>query len=232
MFAALRGTVIRGNVVFSRIKFSKCGRSEDIFSRAMAIAAQKPLSLYVCGKGEKGQLGLGASVTKTMIPNLVKTEEGVVHVSCGRNFTVFVTESGKVFTMGDNDQGCVLGNSTVQSAFDPVGVEGLEGVKIVQVAAGHKHSLALADDGSVYSWGCSKSLATSAFGGSLSSVPVLGHGNKESKATPTKIEGLSGVKVKQISCGGQHSAVLAEDGSVYTWGVGEQVMASLPAPNV
>ena len=134
--------------------------------------------------------------------------------------------------MGDNESGCVLGNSSVpKSSFEPVRVEGLNGVNIVKVAAGQKHTLALSDDGSVYSWGCARSNATGGpFSASLSSLGTLGHGDKESKARPVRIEALQGVRVTDIACGGQHNAVLADDGSVYTWGLGEQVRPARTEP--
>ena len=38
--------------------------------------------------------------------------------------------------------------------------------------------------------------------------------------TPTAMESLLGLKLRDISCGGQHAAVLGADGSLYTWGHG------------
>ena len=64
--------------------------------RRCVSSAKRGGNLLVCGLGEHGQLGLGASTTKAQIPTLVKTEGGVVDVSCGKNHTVFATDAGKV----------------------------------------------------------------------------------------------------------------------------------------
>lgn len=52
----------------------------------------------------------------------------------------------------------------------------------------------------------------------------LGHGNERNVPSPRRIEGLGplgdGRKFK-VACGGFHTAAIAEDGEVYTWGGGE-----------
>lgn len=40
----------------------------------------------------------------------------------------------------------------------------------------------------------------------------LGHGDFESRSHPTLVSSLSGVKMKQASCGKTHTALLAENG--------------------
>ena len=228
MLANLSASLIKSGSCASWHKLAgSVGKVYSQNQRKLSVTP-KPLFLYVCGKGEKGQLGLGASVSQVLVPTRVKTEDAVIDVACGKNFTVFVTEKGAVFTTGDNESGTVLGNDSAgKSSFEPVRVQGLDGIKIRKVAAGQKHILALADDGSVFSWGCAKALSAK-LGSSLSSIGVLGHGEKESRARPARIEALQGVKVKHIACGGQHNAVLAEGGAVYTWGLGEQVLTTPP----
>lgn len=49
----------------------------------------------------------------------------------------------------------------------------------------------------------------------------LGLGNSTAKATPTKIETMSGLGAKKVACGTQFTVALTKDGKVYTWGQGE-----------
>lgn len=124
--------------------------------------------LFVSGWSKSGALGLGGDVTKAAAPTLVPTEGSVISVACGKKFTVFATEDGKVFAMGDNGKGELGSPGTMQAS--PVQVEALAGVKIVHVSAGLHHSLALSDKGELFSWG---------WGGSTmpgSTVGALGHG--------------------------------------------------------
>jgi hypothetical protein len=172
--------------------------------------------LFVCGWSQSGALGLGDGVSKVQVPTEVPTEEPVASVVCGKKFTIFATVSGKVFAMGDNTHSELGSSAAGKISTVPVPVEGLEGVKIVEVSAGANHALALSHQGEVFSWG---------WGGSSvpgSSVGALGHGDVETQPRPKKILALEGVKVTQLASGAKHSIVLDAQGNVYTWGFGEQ----------
>ncbi|KAL1833223.1 hypothetical protein ACET3Z_002874 [Daucus carota] len=78
--------------------------------------------------------------------------------------------------------------------------------KIIQIAAGESHTLALTGDGSVYSWG------RGMFG-------RLGTGSEEDKLIPTRVNfELDKVKIVGIAAGSYHSLALADNGSVWSWG--------------
>jgi E3 ubiquitin-protein ligase HERC2 len=51
----------------------------------------------------------------------------------------------------------------------------------------------------------------------------LGHGSEENVTTPTIISSLRnlGVRIVNISAGCEHSAVISEEGKLYTWGHGD-----------
>ena len=79
----------------------------------------------------------------------------VTQIAAGDNHTLALDSDGKVYAWGDNAVG-QLGDSTTITRSTPVAISNtgvLSGKKIVQVAAGTFHSLALASDGSLYSWG-------------------------------------------------------------------------------
>ncbi|KAF7964752.1 hypothetical protein HWV62_3270 [Athelia sp. TMB] len=94
--------------------------------------------------------------------------EHVIKVAAGVTFSIFLTESGKVFSCGSGEKG-QLGRgrtgehivSAGKTAFDvesePVTsgvlVKGLAGKKIVQVSCGQQHTVALDSEGVVYVWG-------------------------------------------------------------------------------
>ena len=78
-------------------------------------------------------------------------------------------------------------------------VKGLEKVRVVRVSCGNQHTLALADDGHVYSWG-------------LGVFGQLGHGDHRTRLLPQMIETMMDVPVKSVACGTHHSVVLTGDG--------------------
>jgi RCC1 and BTB domain-containing protein len=49
----------------------------------------------------------------------------------------------------------------------------------------------------------------------------LGHGGERNCHTPRLVETMIGKKARQVSCGGFHTAVVTEDGHLYTFGGGE-----------
>ena len=81
--------------------------------------------------------------------------------------------------------------------WEPEQVEELDGV--VAVAAGGNYSLALREDGRVWSWGST----------------LLGRENREALRVG-RVEELS--KVVSISGGETHAAAVTEDGQVWVWG--------------
>lgn len=113
----------------------------------------------------------------------------IVQVCGGRTFTVFVTESGVVYTMGQDSSGCCgHGPDGVGKRFNtPKLVAGLAGVPIQQVATGRSHTIALARDGTVYTFGA---------GGN----GRLGHGDTEDRSVPTVVEGLRGERLRETLC--------------------------------
>ncbi|KAG8134392.1 hypothetical protein E2320_007525 [Naja naja] len=90
---------------------------------------------------------------------------------------------------------------------EPQLVQALEGIPLVNIAAGSAHSMVVSMFGTVYSWG------KNMFG-------QLGLGDTEDRYIPTNVKALEQKKTVFISCGGEHTAVLSKDGLVCTFGSG------------
>jgi Regulator of chromosome condensation (RCC1) repeat len=154
----------------------------DIVGAHTAAIAQSPdgsKKLYTWGLGTA--LGTGSSRSQ-WLPQPIQDatlnnaqEVGAISkVSCGGGFTAVITSSGAVFTWGKWTNGrlglgepprapeepMVGGRRGVSAqkqgnayCLHPRRVEALEGVKIVDVACGEAHAVAIDDDGQVYAWG-------------------------------------------------------------------------------
>ena len=85
-------------------------------------------------------------------------------------------------------------------------IKALAGQRVIQVALGSRdaQTLALTDEGIVYSWGDGD------FG-------KLGRGGSEGCNVPHPIDRLTGLGVCQIECGAQFSLALTKSGQVWTW---------------
>lgn len=95
------------------------------------------------------------------------------------------------------------------------------GIKIVDVALGEYHTLALAEDGSVWTWGYAGKEGY--FNWMVTQeVGALGHGDKKPTFYPKKVQFFAdhGIKIKSISSGMYHCNALTAEGDLYTWGRG------------
>ncbi|THH33373.1 hypothetical protein EUX98_g865 [Antrodiella citrinella] len=97
-------------------------------------------------------------------PEYEGVKERVVKAAAGVNFSLVLTDNGRVFSFGSAEKGqlgngktgehIVTGGKVVfDYEWEPVPVRGLEDKKITQIACGHQHSIALEDTGAVHVWG-------------------------------------------------------------------------------
>jgi len=139
--------------------------------------------VYTCGKGWHGQLGQGdyeslTAQSKTL-PYFKRVAEGfgdhrIVKVYGGKETSAALSETGRVFTWGLGDQ-YQLGHDKADNEAVPKELEALAKVRIVDVALGENHMLALNELGNPYSWG-------------KGSMGQLGHGELADKEkTPRMI---------------------------------------------
>eukprot|EP00775_Hariotina_reticulata_P010632 gene10632-10790_t len=118
--------------------------------------------------------------------------------------------SGEVWAAGCNADGQLgLGASFGIRNAEFRLVKALQGVRIKAVAAGNQHSLALSEDGQVYSWGHGHY-------GALGLGPT--HLRWVQQPLPVTLQ--TGIKAAAIAVGAYHSGAVDEDGAAWLWGHG------------
>ncbi|MCL2087921.1 MAG: dockerin type I domain-containing protein [Oscillospiraceae bacterium] len=165
-----------------------------------SVALLSDGTVWAWGWNNRGQLG-DDTTTDRRIPVQVSGLTGVTTVSSSGDHTMALKSDGTVWAWGYNWTG-QLGDGTVTDRTTPVQVSGLTGV--VAVSAGAHHTIALKSDGTVWAWG-----RNNLYG-------QLGDGTTIDRHTPVQVSGLTGVTA--ISAGGNHTAVLKSDGTVWAWG--------------
>lgn len=164
-------------------------------------------SVYSCGSSLCGVLGQGSEMTQCVSFSRITfpSSSPVVHVSASHNHAAFVTQSGEVFTCGDNSSFCCGHNDTNRPIFRPRLIEALNGIPCKQVAAGLSFTMFLTREGQVYTCG------TNTYG-------QVGHGDTLDRASPKVVELLEGIV--QIAAGPSYALAVARDGTVYSFGSG------------
>ena len=195
------------------------------------VALASDGTVYTWGDNTYGQLGDGTN-TSSNIPVAVKTAgtpmEGkqIVQVSnSGGAHMLALASDGTVYAWGGNGDGR-LGNGTTNNSNVPIAVKTIgtpmDGKTITQIAAGGGHSLALASDGTIYSFGgnnygqLGRSTSTSNPHSIVFPAPV------ETASTP-----MNGKTIVQVAAGSYHSFALASDGTMYAWGWNEHGQAGV-----
>ncbi|XP_031621811.1 probable E3 ubiquitin-protein ligase HERC2 [Contarinia nasturtii] len=166
--------------------------------------------VFSWGEGEDGKLGHNNRITLDK-PKLIEAlrSKRIRDIACGSSHSAAITASGELYCWGLGEYGR-LGHGDNLTQLKPKLVQALLGRRVVQVACGSRdaQTLALTEDGVVFSWGDGD------FG-------KLGRGGSEGCFIPQPIERLSDVGVIQIECGAQFSLALTKSGEIWTWGKGD-----------
>jgi regulator of chromosome condensation len=182
--------------------------------------------VYVAGNGDCSQMGLGEAeeLMECAVPTKVAclSAKRIVMVACGGMHTVALTEGGRLWSWGCNDD-CALGRDGDESVPEIVG-GALESARVAAVSAGDCHSVALLADGRVFTWGTYKDS-----NGYIGYSPSPTGGALEKAETPTLVEALRGVTVTSIASGSNHTLAVARgQPELYAWGCGEQGQLGRP----
>jgi alpha-tubulin suppressor-like RCC1 family protein len=160
--------------------------------------------------------------------------ERIVHVSGGYHHAAAVSSRGVLYTWGRDTEGC-LGHGENEEMTNGVWMKELRStflpsvvrsfliqeknrmrvrVPIERVSCGSEHTLAVDEEGSVWSWG------NGAFG-------ALGHGDTKSLSLPKKIVTGNNIKatdrIVNAVAGAKHSLAISQgSGHLFSWGMGDQ----------
>jgi alpha-tubulin suppressor-like RCC1 family protein len=173
------------------------GRITSIASSGVArFVVRDDGTLWAWGTNYSGELGLGTEATRVDEPTQVALT-GVVKVAVSMNQSTYAIKSdGTLWAWGS---AFLSGQTTPPGGpyhyTTPQQVPALS--HVAEVVAGWNYALALTTDGAVWAWG------------SLSFAEALKTPDMRPQETPTKVPGLDGLHVTDISAGGYQAYIAA-----------------------
>ena len=146
-----------------------------------------------------------------------------ISIGPGGYHTLALNVAGNLYTWGHNRVGQLgLGHTSGSIKIDsadhiiptPNFIEFFNNKKIIDISSGWGHSAVITSNHNVYVCGRNTK-------GQLGIDPNICEENIQGFPcikTFTKIDALSGLKCNKVDCGGLHTAVKTQDGSLYLWG--------------
>jgi RCC1 and BTB domain-containing protein len=159
--------------------------------------------------GVFGQLGHGV-LSDEGVPLIIKEIESrkIIKISCGSHHSLILEENGQVWSFGSSEYGQQGGSKTSDwrtnervkdhnyfySVPRPL-EEDFEGRKVVKIACGNLHNIAISESGEIFTWGWGMQ-------------GVLGHGNRKFQVAPTLISRLRGEPILEAAASGNHTIAI------------------------
>jgi alpha-tubulin suppressor-like RCC1 family protein len=164
--------------------------------------------IYCWGNNCWAQLGNGSKDENPVQENNPELNEflsdlNITVIKCGAHHSLALTQSGGVYVWGSNYRGQIGCGDDFDKPM-PTKVKAFDEVKIKMISCGYTHSMALTENGYVYSWGYNE------FG-------QLGIGNTINSNRPKHIQ-MKDIIIDKITCGDGHSLLLTNNGVVYAFG--------------
>lgn len=168
--------------------------------------------LYSCGQNSYGELGIGDDIERHLLSSVPLCGwDDIRQVVSGNETLAIVTNDGVVLTCGLNKSGqCGQGHFDERvMLLRPVQALRSQRVKFLAASNGCEHMIALTETGLAYSWG-------------YNDRGQLGHENLTTKIhIPKLIESLKDKKLAFAAVSYHHSAIVADTGELYTFGMND-----------
>ena len=161
-----------------------------------------------CGNGHTKQESIKSKYGWNEIETL--NDKDIIQVSVGNNHSLFLESNGNIWSCGKNLDGELGLDKNVDSAPQPIIIPFFaeNKIKIKSISSGCGQNLALASNGTVYSFG-------------ENSVGMCGTGTTEPVYLPQAIDFGKDVIIDEIKCGIEHSYCKSINGEYYLFGGNE-----------
>ncbi|XP_018392811.1 PREDICTED: RCC1 and BTB domain-containing protein 1-like [Cyphomyrmex costatus] len=212
-----------------------------------ALIVTRDKMVYALGANTKGCLGTG-NKDATLHPKKIEVlcTKDVKTFACSYNHVLALTKGGEVYSWGYNFYSQVR-KGLALTVVTPTLVNIPIPKRIIDIACGFNHSIALTEFGELYFWGvhkykhkftkftilAGKKIVYISCGGAFTIVVIengevygwginfsgqLGVGDTNNRTTPCQLNSLKNIVIVKVACGYMHTLALTDEGDLYVWG--------------
>lgn len=209
------------------------------------VLSSSQSKIYSWGEGSYGELGLGCCKTKADEPTAIKHKASFTSISCGECHGAALDLSGNAYSWGQNfdrqlglyrkdscnfrSSNCVVEEIMFVPSLLPFSLK----CPILKISCGARFTVAVGINGDLWSWGAGEcgqlgtGRCTRREAPTIISFPYTESEDKfndKNDPNTTSITGTDGnrnstIRIIDIACGASHVIAIADDCSVYGWGM-------------
>jgi hypothetical protein len=170
------------------------------------VARTQTNDIYTWGSNRFGQLGNGFFDLHNHEPEMVESLKtvNIISISCGDYHTIALSDNDEVYAWGSNEFGQIGIPFTSEFHSIPYKLSMPENEKVIAIASGARHCMALTEKNHVYGWGDYEQMSLRNTENMCSKGPVKIYHEKDS--------------IIKLACGSYHNVLLSCMGDIYILG--------------
>ena len=178
--------------------------SDDLITPPAPPVAPIVGTVWGVGSNGNGELGDDTTDDRSSPVQTICGGSNWVEINCGYYNIAGLKDDGTLWTWGKNNDGGLGDNTTVEKSSPVQTICGGTDWKTMVVGTYWEHCAAIKTDGTLWLWGHNNN-------------GEIGDETTDDRSSPVQTI-CGGTDWKQIACGGNHTAAIKNDGTLWMWG--------------
>ena len=178
--------------------------SDDLITPPAPLVTPIVGTVWGVGYNNDGELGDNTTDDRSSPVQTICGGSNWVEINCGYYNIAGLKDDGTLWTWGQNNDGGLGDNTTIQKSSPVQTICGGTDWKTMVVGTYYEHCAAIKTDGTLWLWG-------------YNDYGEIGDETTDNRSSPVQTI-CGGTDWKQIASGGNHTAAIKNDGTLWMWG--------------